>query len=55
MIINHNMRSLYADRVLNVSNDNMLKNSLPAKKLIVLEMTHQDLQFLKKCAHKFAV
>ena len=26
MIINHNMSSLYADRVLNVSNDNMLKN-----------------------------
>ena len=26
MVINHNMSSLYADRVLNVSNDNMLKN-----------------------------
>ena len=26
MIINHNMSSLYADRVLNVSNDNMLRN-----------------------------
>jgi len=26
MIINHNMSSLYADRVLNISNDNIMKN-----------------------------
>ena len=26
MIINHNMSSLYADRVLNISNDNLMKN-----------------------------
>ena len=26
MIINHNMSSLYADRVLGISNDNIMKN-----------------------------
>ena len=26
MIINHNMSSLYADRVLNISNDSIMKN-----------------------------
>ena len=43
MVINHNMSSLYADRVLGMSNDSIMKNmeklSIPEVFLDVLDMS----------------
>ena len=58
MIINHNMSSLYADRVLGISNDGIMKNIeklSSGEKITVLAMMLQDLLFLKKCVPRFAV
>ena len=57
MIINHNMSSLYADRVLNTSNDSIMKNMeklSSGERIIVPEMMLQDLQYQKRCAVRFA-
>ena len=55
MIINHNMSSLYTDRVLNISNDSIMKNMeklSSGERINRAETMHQDLLYQKRCAAK---